>query len=86
LITRHALQRYTTDGAESKSKGADGDDFQSTVVWKDGTLVFYITEIEGGKRLKSTDIWSLIGGGERLKRVRHTEKAGDQTLIYIRTK
>src|SRR5580658_2565054 len=86
LITRHALQRYTTDGAESKSTGADGDEFHSMVVWKDSTLVFDITEIEDGKRLKSTEIWSLTGGGESLKRVRKTEKAGDQTLIYVRTK
>ena len=85
LITRHALQRFTTDGVESKSTGADGDEFHSIVVWKDGTLVFDITEIEDGKRLKSTEIWSLTGG-ESLKRVRRTEKAGDQTLIYVRTK
>jgi hypothetical protein len=37
---RHALQRYTTDGAESKSIGADGDEFHSIVVWKDGSLAF----------------------------------------------
>jgi hypothetical protein len=86
LITRHALQRYTADGAESVSTGADGDEFHSIVVWKDGTLVFDITEIEDGKRLKSTEIWSLTGGGESLKRVRKTEKGGDQTLIYVRTK
>jgi hypothetical protein len=86
LVTRHALQRYTTDGVESKSIGADGDEFHSIVVWKDGALVFDVTEIEGNRRLKSTEIWSLIGGGESLKRVRRTEKAGDQTLIYVRTK
>jgi hypothetical protein len=86
LITRHALQRYTTDGVESKSTGADGDEFHSMVVWKDGTLSFDIIEIEGSKRLKSTEIWSLIDGGESLKRVRRTDKAGDQTLIYVRTK
>jgi hypothetical protein len=86
LITRHALQRYSTDGAVSGSTGADGDEFYSIVVWKDGTLVFDITEIEDGKQLKSTEIWSLIGGGERLKRMRRTAKAGDQTLIYVRTK
>jgi hypothetical protein len=86
LIARHALQRYTTDGAESKSTGADGDEFHSIVVWKDGALVFDITEIEDGKRLKSTETWSLIDGGESLKRMRSTAKAGDQTLIYVRTK
>jgi len=86
LIARHALQRYTTDGVESKSTGADGDEFHSIVVWKDGALVFDMTEIEGTKRLKSTEIWSLIDGGQSLKRVRRTEKAGDQTLIYVRAK
>lgn len=82
---RHALQRYTTDGVESKSIGADGDEFYSTVVWKNGTLVFNIVEVEDGKRLKSTEIWSLADGGRRLKRLRRSEKAGEQTLIYLRT-
>jgi hypothetical protein len=86
LITRHAVQRYTTDGKESKSIGADGDEFHSIVVWKDGALAFDIVEIEDGKRLKSTELWSLTDGGMSLKRVRRTEKAGEQTLIYVRTK
>ena len=86
LITRHALQRYTTGGAESKSIGADGDEFHSIVVWKDDALVFDITEIEGGKQLKSTEIWSLTDGGKGLKRVRRTVKSGEQTLVYLRTK
>src|ERR1700722_14348955 len=51
LITRHALQRYTTDGTESKSIGADGDEFHSIAVWKEDTLAFQIVEIEDGKRL-----------------------------------
>jgi len=49
-----------------------------------GTLVFDIVEIEDGKRLKSTEIRSLIDGGTTLKRVRKTEKAGAQTLVYVR--
>jgi hypothetical protein len=85
-VARHALQRYTTDGVESKSIGADGDEFHSIAAWKDSTLVFDIVEIEDGKRLKSTEIWSLIDGGGSLMRVRRTEKAGDQTLIYRREK
>jgi hypothetical protein len=85
LIARHALQRYTTNGVESKSTGADGDEFHSIAVWKDETLAFDIIEIEDGRRLKSTEIWSLIEGGRSLKRVRRTEKNGEQTLIYIRT-
>jgi hypothetical protein len=84
LIARHALQRYTTDGVESKSIGADGDEYHSSVVSKDGALVFSIVEIEDGKRLKSTEIWTLIDEGRTLKRVRRTEKSGDQTLIYVR--
>ena len=81
---KHALQRYTTDGLESKSTGADGDEFHSRAVWKDGSLIFDIIEIEDGKRLKSTEIWSLTDGGMTLRRVRRTEKSGEQTLIYIR--
>jgi hypothetical protein len=86
LVTRHALQHYTTDGAESKSIGADGDEFHSIVVWRGTTLVFDIVEIEDGRRLKSTEVWSLFDGGMGLKRVRTTEKAGEQTLIYLRAK
>jgi hypothetical protein len=79
-------QRYTTDGVESKSIGADGDEFHSMAVWKDATLAFDIVEIEDGKRLKSTEIWSLTDEGRSLKRVRWTEQAGQQTLIYVRTR
>jgi hypothetical protein len=86
LIPRHALQRYTTDGVESKSVGADGDEYHSSVISKDGALVFSIVEIEDGKRLTSTEIWTLIDEGRTLKRVRQTEKSGDQTLIYVRVK
>jgi hypothetical protein len=82
--TKHALQRYTTDGLESKSIGVDGDEFHSTLAWKDDSLIFDIIEIEDGKRLKSTEIWSLIDGGMTLRRVRRTQKSGEQTLIYLR--
>jgi hypothetical protein len=84
-IARHALQRYTTNGIESISTGADGDEFHSVVVWKDNNIVFDIVEVENGRRLKSTEIWSLIEEGRTLKRVRRTEKTGEQTLIYILT-
>jgi hypothetical protein len=46
------------------------------VFWKDGSLVFDIVDIEDGKPLKSSKIWSLIDGGTTLKRVRKIEKAG----------
>jgi hypothetical protein len=86
LIGRHALQRYTTDGVEGISTGADGDEFRSTVVWKDGALAFDIIEIEDSKRLRSAEVWTLIDGGNGLKRVRRAEKSGEQTLIYVRMK
>lgn len=54
------------------------------MVWKDGSLIFDIVEIEDGKRLKSTEVWSLIDGGMTLRRMRRTEKSGNQTLIYLR--
>lgn len=69
LIARHALQRYTTDGVESKSIGADGDELYSAVVWENGTLVFNIVELEDGKRLKSTEIWSLVEGGPEVEAI-----------------
>jgi len=71
-------------GRSRNPSAADGDEFHSTVVWNDGTLVFDIVEIEDGKRLQSTELWSLTDGGMTLKRVRRTRKAGEQTLIYVR--
>jgi hypothetical protein len=81
---KHALQRYTTDGREAKSKGADGDEFHSRVVWKGDSLSFDIVELENGKSLKSTEIWTLRDGGKALQRVRRSEKSGEQMLIYFR--
>jgi hypothetical protein len=86
-VARRALQRYTTDGVESKSIGADGDEFHSVVVWKDGSLAFDIVEIEDGKRLKSTEVWRLIGGGKTLKRVRRAARpAGKRWSTSVHNK
>jgi hypothetical protein len=35
---RHAVQKYTLDGQVSVSIGADGDEFRTSVVWKDSIL------------------------------------------------
>ncbi len=86
IVTRHASQRYTTDGVESASTGADGDEFHSRVVWMGDALYFEIVEIEGSKRLKSTESWRLLNGGTVLERVRRTEKSGEQKLIYLQKK
>ncbi len=82
---RHALQRYTTDGKESVSTGIDGDEFHSTVIWHDDSLVFAIEEHEDGKILKSTETWSVLENGAKLQRQRVTTKAPNgQTLIYTK--
>lgn len=42
LSSAHAVQKYTTDGRVSVSTGADGDEFHTSVVWNDSSLVFMI--------------------------------------------
>lgn len=37
--SERAGQKYTTDGKVSVSTGADGDEFHTSVVWKDSSLV-----------------------------------------------
>lgn len=82
---RHALQRYSTDGKESVSTGADGDEFHTSIVVRDGSLVFTVVEHEDGRILHSSETWTLIDEGSALKRVREGEKAETpQTLIYTR--
>jgi hypothetical protein len=55
-IFRHAVQKYTTDGKVSVSTGGDGDEFHTSVVWKDSSLVFAIEEHEDGRILHSQDV------------------------------
>src|SRR5215831_16121540 len=38
--SRHAIQKYTTDGRVSVSTGADGDKFHTSIEWKKLSLVF----------------------------------------------
>jgi hypothetical protein len=44
--SKHAVQKYTTDGKVSVSTGADGDKFNTSVVWKDSSLVFSIEDMK----------------------------------------
>jgi hypothetical protein len=81
---RHALQKYTTDGKVSISTGADGDEFHTSVVWKDASLVFSIEEHEDGRILKSKETWSLIDSGATLERVRERPDGDKQTLFFRR--
>ena len=52
------MQRYTTDGKVSMSTGADGDEFHTSVVWKESSLVFSIEEHEDGRILLSRETWT----------------------------
>jgi hypothetical protein len=82
--SRHAIQRYTTDGRASISTGADGDEFHIAVVWKGSSLVFSIEEHEGGRILRSTETWSLIENGATLQRIRERPDGEKQTFFYQR--
>ena len=84
LSSRHALQKYTTDGGVSVSTGADGDEFHTSVVWKDSRLVFTIEEHEVGRILLSQETWSLIENGATLQRTRERPNGEKQILFYRR--
>ncbi|MGD0938927.1 MAG: hypothetical protein ABR905_04375 [Terracidiphilus sp.] len=81
---RHALQKYTTDGRISVSTGADGDEFHTSAVRKDSSLVFSIEEHEDGRILQSKEIWTLIENGATLERIRERPAGESQTLFYRR--
>lgn len=82
--SRHAMQKYTTDGNISVSMGADGDEFHTTVVWKDSSLIFTIEEHEDGRILHSQETWSLIENGATLQRIRERPNGEKQILFYRR--
>jgi hypothetical protein len=83
--SRHAVQKYTTDGKVSVSTGADGDEFHTSVVWKDSSLVFSIEEHEDGRILRSQEIWSLLDNGATLQRIRERADGEKQVLIFRRS-
>lgn len=83
LSSGHAVQKYTTDGRVSVSTGADGDEFHTTVAWKDSSLVFTIEEHEDG-RIHSQETWSLIENGATLQRTRERPNGGKQIIFYHR--
>jgi hypothetical protein len=81
---RHAVQKYTTDGKASVSTGADGDEFHTSVVWKESSLVFSIEEHEDGRILQSKETWSVIEDGATLERIRERPNGEKQTLLFRR--
>lgn len=80
--SRHALQKYTTDGNVSISTGTDGDEFHTSVARKDSSLVFSIEEHEDGRILRSTETWRLIENGATLERTRERADGEKQILIF----
>lgn len=84
LSSRHAVQKYTTDGKVSVSTGADGDEFNTSVVWKDSSLVFSIEEHEDGRILQSRETWSVIDDGATIERIRERPNGEKQALFFRR--
>jgi outer membrane biogenesis lipoprotein LolB len=81
---RHAVQKYTTDGKVSVSIGADGDEFYTSVAWKNLSLVFSIEEHEDGRILSSKETWSVIEDGATLERIRERPNGERQALFFRR--
>ena len=86
---RHAVQRYRVDGTTSVSTGADGDEFHTSVVLKNGSLAFSVEEHEDGRILHSKETWVLSANASELQVQRESlDRSGDagriQTLIYTR--
>jgi hypothetical protein len=82
--SRNAVQKYTTDGKVSVSTGADGDEFYTSVTWKNASLVFSIEEHEDGRILQSKETWSVIEDGATLERIRERPDGEKQTLLFRR--
>lgn len=80
----HTVQKYTTDGRVSVSTGADGDEFHTSVVWKDSSLVFTIEEHEDGRILHSQETLLLIENSATLQRTRERPDGEKQILFYRR--
>jgi len=81
---RHSVQKYTTDGKVSISTGADGDEFHTSIIWKDSSLFFSIEEHEDGRIILSKETWSVIENGATLLRVRVRQNGDKQTLYFRR--
>ena len=82
--SRYATQKYTTNGEVSVTTGTDGDEFHTSVVRKETSLVFSIEEHEDGRILRSTETWSLIENGATLERIRERANDEKQILFYRR--
>ena len=82
--SRHAMQKYTTDGKTSVSTGTDGDEFHTSITWKDSSLIFSIEEHEDGRILLSKETWSITENGATLQRTRERSDGAKQVLFFRR--
>ena len=86
---RHAVQRYSIHGGTSISKGTDGDEFHTSIDWKEESLTFSIEEHEEGRILFSRETWTLPADGSALKVERDDldatgKEIRKQTLVFLR--
>ena len=81
--SRHAVQKYTTDGKISLSIGADGDEFNTSVIWKNSSLVFSIEEHEDGRILHSKETWAVIDDGVTLERTRERPNGDKEIFSFV---
>jgi hypothetical protein len=81
---RHAVQKYTTDGIVSVSTGPDGEEFHTSVVWKDASPIFSIEEHEDSRILRSNETWSVIEDGATLERTPMGDDGKKEILFFRR--
>ena len=79
-----AVKQYTTDGKPSRMMDSEGDEIDTSVAWRDQSLVFSTDEHEDGKIKHSEEIWTLIDDGAALQRVRKDWRGQTQTLVYMK--
>lgn len=82
--SRRTTQIYTLDGKVSVSTGADGDEFHTSVIRKDGSLVFSIEEHEDARILRSRETWSLVDNGTTIEKIRERSDGQKQFLFFRR--
>jgi hypothetical protein len=85
--TRNLEVKYEIGGPETTYTGLDGDKFHSAVRWDGKTLVFEITEHEGGSEIPQKVVWTLSDDSTTLQVDRSSTKSGQtrHSLIkYVR--
>ena len=85
--TKRLEVKYEIGGPPTSYTALDGDEFRSSVHWDSGTLVFDITEHEGGKDIPQKTVWTLSADGNTIQVDRESTKTVKPThslTTYIR--